>query len=139
MTVADVGSGVQVVMQETRYSRRFEAKPGSAAYVRKYVRDSLETCKVRSDEAVFLANELATNAIVHARSEFVVEVSLFDSTCRIEVVDNDPTHPREPPKNNSRPSGRGLALVKALSRSWGVEPRSTGKGVWCDIPVSPER
>jgi anti-sigma regulatory factor (Ser/Thr protein kinase) len=137
MAIADVRSGVPMVRQETRYSRRFEGEPRSAAIVRKYVRESLEDCKVRSDEAVFLANELATNAIVHARSEFVVEVSLFDSTCRIEVVDSDPTHPHEPPKNNSQPSGRGLALVKALSRSWGVEPRDDGKGVWCDVAISP--
>jgi anti-sigma regulatory factor (Ser/Thr protein kinase) len=125
------------VRPEIHYSRRFEAEPGSAAYVRRYVRDSLENWKIRSDEAVFLANELATNAIVHARSEFVVEVSLVDSTCRIEVVDHDPTQPRELPKSDTTPSGRGLALVNALSRSWGVEPRDEGKGVWCDVAVSP--
>ncbi len=130
--------GSASLRRETHYARRqFEAEPGSAAYVRKYVRDSLETWKVRSDEAIFLANELATNAIVHANSDFVVEVSLHDSTCRIEVVDGDPTQPREAARSNTSPSGRGLALVKALSSSWGVEPRDEGKGVWCDIAVSP--
>jgi anti-sigma regulatory factor (Ser/Thr protein kinase) len=123
---------------ETQHARRmFEAEPRSAAFVRKYVRDSLETWKVRSDEAVFVANELATNAIVHAQSEFAVEVSLHDSRCRIEVVDNDPTEPRETPKSTTSSSGRGLALVKALSSSWGVEPRPDGKRVWCDVDVSP--
>ncbi|MGO9343068.1 MAG: ATP-binding protein [Acidimicrobiales bacterium] len=122
---------------ETQYSRRrFEAEPRSAAYVRKYVRDSLDNWRVRSDEAVFLANELATNAIIHARSEFVVEMSLYDSTCRIEVVDHDPNRPREAPQSNATPNGRGLALVRALSRSWGVESRDEGKGVWCDVAVS---
>lgn len=122
---------------ETHYSRRmFEAEPSSAAYVRKYVRDSLETWRVRSDEAVFVANELATNAIVHTHSDFVVEVSLQDSTCRIEVFDNDPTSPREMPQSRTSPSGRGLALVRALSGSWGVEPRDGGKGVWCDVAVA---
>ena len=121
---------------ESHYSRRlFEAEPGSAAYVRKYVRDSLETWKVRSDEAVFLANELATNAIVHAKGDFAVEVSLNDTTCRIEVVDSDPGQPREPPRSSTSTSGRGLALVRAMSSSWGVESRNEGKGVWCDVAV----
>jgi anti-sigma regulatory factor (Ser/Thr protein kinase) len=134
--VAGVRVGSLHVRPETYYSRRFDAEPSSAACVRKYVRESLDHWKVRSDEAVFLANELATNAIVHARSDFLVEVSLYDSTCRIEVVDHDPTEPRESVTNNSTPSGRGLLLVRALSRSWGVESRDEGKGVWCDIAVS---
>ncbi len=134
--VAGVRVGSLHVRPETHHSRRFEAEPSSAAGVRKYVRDSLDHWRIRSDEAVFLANELATNAIVHARSDFVVEVSLYDSTCRIEVVDHDPTQPRESVTNNSTPSGRGLSLVKALSRSWGVESRDEGKAVWCDIAVS---
>ena len=123
---------------ESHYSRRlFEAAPGSAAYVRKYVRDSLETWKVRSDEAVLLANELATNAIVHAKGDFAVEVSLKETTCRIEVVDSDPGQPSESPRSVTATSGRGLALVRAMSRSWGVEARVGGKGVWCDVPVRP--
>jgi len=53
--------------QERHHSSRlFEAKPANAAVVRKYVRESLDNLSLRSEEAVFLANELATNAIVHA-------------------------------------------------------------------------
>jgi anti-sigma regulatory factor (Ser/Thr protein kinase) len=115
----------------------FEADPGSAAHVRKYVRDSLETWKVRSDEAVLLANELATNAIVHAKGDFAVEVSLNETTCRIEVVDSDPGQVREPPRNITAATGRGLALVRAMSSSWGVVSRVDGKGVWCDVDVRP--
>ncbi|MGW1746456.1 ATP-binding protein [Streptomyces sp. NPDC002092] len=33
--------------------------------------------------------------------------------------------------------GRGLFLVDALSESWGVRPRSTGKTVWAHLPVHP--
>jgi hypothetical protein len=30
-------------------------------------------------------------------------------------------------------TGRGLALVDQLSTSWGVEPTSAGKLVWCEV------
>jgi anti-sigma regulatory factor (Ser/Thr protein kinase) len=118
-------------------SRSFEADPQSATFVRKYVRDSLENWCVASDDAVLLANELATNAIVHTHGDFVVEVSVFESTCRIGVVDHDPHRPRVNAALPSDPSGRGLALVDALSKSWGVESRDDGKAVWFDVSVGP--
>ncbi|MFZ0666982.1 MAG: ATP-binding protein [Acidimicrobiales bacterium] len=117
-------------------SRTFEAEPQSAAYVRNYVRESLQRCRVRSDEAILLANELATNAIVHTHKDFVVELSVNDSTCRIGVLDHDTGNPKLTNAKPSDSNGRGLALVKALSNSWGVERRDDGKAVWCDIAVS---
>jgi anti-sigma regulatory factor (Ser/Thr protein kinase) len=117
-------------------SRTFEADPQSAAHVRSYVRDSLQRCRVHSEEAILLANELATNAIVHTRKDFVVEVSVYNSTCRIGVLDHDTGNPKLTNAKPSDSNGRGLALVKALSNSWGVERRDDGKAVWCDIPVS---
>lgn len=89
-----------------------------------------------SDEAVLLANELATNAIVHTGKGFVVEVSCFDSTVRIGVVDHDSGTPRVKDALPDDSSGRGLALVEALSDSWGIESRDDGKAVWCDVHAS---
>jgi anti-sigma regulatory factor (Ser/Thr protein kinase) len=124
--------------QKTHHSSRlFEADAGSAAYVREYVRDSLETWNLRSEEAVFLANELATNAIVHAHSEFIVEMSTDDEVCRIEVLDRDTQRPKIRARNFDSSHGRGLELVNAMSRSWGIERRTAGKTVWCDISVDP--
>jgi anti-sigma regulatory factor (Ser/Thr protein kinase) len=108
--------------------------------VRKYVRDSLSHWCVRSDEAVLLANELATNAIVHTHGDFVVEVSVYNSTCRIGVIDRDPNRRlRVTDASPDDASGRGLALVDALSESWGVESRDEGKAVWFDVSVAPAR
>jgi hypothetical protein len=67
----------------------------------------------------------------------LVEMSLSNCTCRIEVVDHDPHTPRATKAATFATSGRGLALVEALSDSWGVESRDAGKGVWCDVPVAP--
>lgn len=100
------------------------------------MRDSLEDWNVRSDEAVLVANELATNAIVHAGSEFMVEVSLFDHTCRIGVVDRAETRPRLHRRSRSAVHGRGMSIVDSMSHKWGVERRHTGKSVWCDVAVT---
>jgi anti-sigma regulatory factor (Ser/Thr protein kinase) len=122
---------------ENHYSSRsFEADPESAAVVRGYVRDSLKTWEIDSELAVLLANELATNAILHARQDFTVEVSVFDHTCRIGVVDGDPRRPKVRHPMGNDPNGRGMALVDALSRSWGVERRSNCKAVWCDVSLT---
>ena len=119
-------------------SRLFEASPSSAAVVRRYVRESLDTMSLRSEAAVFLANELATNAIVHAGGEFVVEVSITDHSCRIGVIDHaQQERPGVSVVDHDATSGRGLALVEALSTSWGVEDRPDGKAVWCDVPLRP--
>jgi len=32
-------------------------------------------------------------------------------------------------------SGRGLTMVSALSRRWGVTPRIIGKRVWCEMEI----
>ena len=120
-----------------RTSQLFDAEPRSAAIVRKYVRDSLDSLGLGSDEAVLLANELATNAIIHARSQFVVEVSVKESTCRIEVIDHDQRRPDKIELDHEATRGRGLVLVEALSSMWGVENRADGKVVWCDVTVAP--
>lgn len=93
--------------------------------------------QVRSEEAVFLANELATNAIVHAGGEFLVEVAVDDSTCRIGVIDHDFQVPEVEGVGHDATRGRGLALVEAMSSSWGVEQRGDGKSVWCEVIVKP--
>ena len=116
-------------------SRSFEAEPKSASIVRQYVRESLDSLRLGSDEAVLLANELATNAIVHARSEFVVEVSVNELTCRIGVIDHDQRRPDKIAGDHEETRGRGLELVEALSDTWGVEDRADGKAVWCDVTL----
>src|SRR5690349_14777144 len=71
-------------------------------------------------EAMLLASEVVTNAIVHARSNAFVRVRLLDHVLRVEVHDGTrqlPT-PRQPDLHAE--SGRGLMLVDAYSSTWGT-------------------
>jgi hypothetical protein len=106
-------------------SQLFDADPASAAIVRRYVRESLDSLCLGSDEAVLLANELATNAILHAQSEFVVEVSVRERTCRIGVVDHDQRRPDKIEEvDHDATRGRGLARTARPSGATSPSPPS---------------
>jgi two-component sensor histidine kinase len=89
------------------------------------------------ETAALLVSELATNAVVHASSDFAVTVvyPTPDGRVRIEVVDRAPGEPaplRPPP---SDPHGRGLLLVASLAHAWGVKKagRRVGKTIWFEL------
>jgi anti-sigma regulatory factor (Ser/Thr protein kinase) len=81
---------------------------------------------------VLLTSELATNAVLHANSAFVVRIVVEGKVVRVEVINDEPELlliMREP----SQSGGRGLAMVKALARDWGAESRQDSKVVWFDV------
>jgi anti-sigma regulatory factor (Ser/Thr protein kinase) len=84
-------------------------------------------------DARIVVTELAANAVVHARSPFSVSISSGDSTIRILVRDRSLAAPAMQQDVPTRPSGRGLRLVTALSSRWGVDPTPDGKVVWAEL------
>jgi anti-sigma regulatory factor (Ser/Thr protein kinase) len=102
---------------------------------RSFVRRALDASGVSADLAVLLISELATNAVLHARTDFVVSVDIDERSVRVEVHDAN----ERPPVIGHTPaeatSGRGLHLVQSLSSSWGVEGRPEGKTVWFEVPT----
>ena len=87
----------------------------------------------RRDDALLLASELVTNAVLHGRSEVCVEVTPRGGGVRIAVLDENSRHPVPVPEDPNALDGRGLALVDALAESWGVEERPMGKAVWFEL------
>ncbi|GAA0255550.1 hypothetical protein GCM10009539_45960 [Cryptosporangium japonicum] len=92
------------------------------------------------DAAELLVTELVTNAVVHARSRArVLIVTAGDrSRVRIEVHDDAFEPPRMGGFDPDATSGRGLALVNAMSDRWGVEPQGParpGKRIWFELGV----
>ena len=92
------------------------------------------------DAAELLVTELVTNAVVHARSRArVLIITTGDrSDVRIEVHDNAYEPPRMGGFDPEAVSGRGLALVDAMSDRWGVEPDGPsrpGKRIWFELRV----
>jgi len=113
----------------------FEPEASSAAYVRRFVARTLSAWDVDGDDVSVVANELATNAILHGRTLFSVRLDLDGDRCRVEIVDRNPRMPVLGATCSDATSGHGLGLVDALSARWGAEARADGKAVWCELPL----
>lgn len=112
--------------------------PGEARSVpeaRSFVRKILVSWNLRGAEpaASVVVSELAANAVLHARSEVTIRVSRVPGGVRVEVHDSSPRLPTSRRYARDATTGRGLGLVAALARDWGVETTESGKTVWCEI------
>lgn len=119
-----------------------EGAPASVGHARRFVRQALESWHLDAalDAALLLTSELATNAVLHARSTFAVLVSRDDEQIRVDVLDGSSVPPRRRHNSTTAATGRGVGLVESLSSAWGLTPpdRLDGfaKGVWFTLPLS---
>jgi anti-sigma regulatory factor (Ser/Thr protein kinase) len=107
--------------------------PGAA---RHFVKDVFRTWDLSGaviDDAELVISELATNAVVHARSPFRVAVRRLESGARLSVFDESPVTPGLREGVRGGDSGHGLHLIAALAESWGVAPENQGKEVWAQL------
>lgn len=89
------------------------------------------------DDAQLVMSELVTNALRHTASETVgCDAWLSNGTLRVAVASDGPGPSQDPSRaGEDEECGRGLYLVCALARHWGVKPQDTGFGhvVWADL------
>ncbi|MGH9008944.1 MAG: MEDS domain-containing protein [Acidimicrobiia bacterium] len=107
--------------------------PGQA---RRFVTGTLAAwgCGDLVDDAALIVTELATNAILHARTGFTVVLTRRpEGTIRVAVRDTSQIRPQPRRAGPLEGSGRGLGLVEALSTAWGPELLSDGKVVWAEL------
>jgi serine phosphatase RsbU (regulator of sigma subunit)/anti-sigma regulatory factor (Ser/Thr protein kinase) len=103
--------------------------------VRAYVADELRALGRTAliDDAVLVASELASNALLHANGIAGVSVTRRDTVVRIEVHDQTRVPPVMARQSLDAMTGRGLRLVASLSKEWGAEPTDGGKVVWAEL------
>jgi anti-sigma regulatory factor (Ser/Thr protein kinase) len=123
-----------------RQARAFGADPESVTAARKFVVGAL----ARVDEQVrqaaeLLVSELATNAVLHVRTDFAVAIDAgFGGTIRIEVTDHGGGTPAMRCPAPDEPTGRGLRIVDMFAETWGVVPHcGGGKTVWFTLARQP--
>jgi hypothetical protein len=87
------------------------------------------------DDAVLLASELVTNAVLHARCAPSIELLRVDASVRCVVTDASRAEPRRRHYGAEAVTGRGLALVDAIAARWGSDPEPLGKRVWFELDV----
>jgi len=86
-------------------------------------------------DTVQVANELAANAVAHARTTFSVTLTLIGGMLRLEVADGSAQPPCLQPRQPPTDRGHGLRIVDALTTAWSVTPTGTGKIVRADLAI----
>jgi anti-sigma regulatory factor (Ser/Thr protein kinase) len=90
------------------------------------------------DRASLGVTELLTNVHLHAQPDktCVVEMELLLDRLTVSVRDHDPRLPEVKAAETLSTCGRGLAMVAAVSESWGARPDGEcGKVVWFTLPA----
>jgi CheY-like chemotaxis protein/anti-sigma regulatory factor (Ser/Thr protein kinase) len=107
----------------------------SASVARRFVETTLHEweCSGPLDDAVLVASELVTNAVLHAGTACTLTLRLSEGVLRIEVCDNGEGSPELRSQPLSEPGGQGLRIVSALASAWGIDPHPPGKSVWAEL------
>ncbi|MET8663338.1 ATP-binding protein [Streptomyces tendae] len=138
------------------FELRFTSTPRGARLARRLASYCLDSWGHPYDSQVnettaLIVGELAANAVTHGRvpgRDALLRLTRYDEgterLLRIEVTDTrDEQHPAikpAAPATDPAPgteNGRGLLIVEALARTWGVTPRTgaPGKTVWAELPL----
>jgi anti-sigma regulatory factor (Ser/Thr protein kinase) len=89
------------------------------------------------DDVRVVASELATNALLHARTEFTLGLTLDGDLLRLTMADGSAVQPRMRRFDSTdSTTGRGLRMLAELAQAWGVDSSGGGKSVWCEFRVA---
>ena len=126
--------------QHTPWSHhvKLDAHPVSASRARCFVRHQLSEHDLvhLSDDVELVVSELATNAMVHARTDFTVLLHGFvEPTLLLEVEDGSDVTPARIDAHILDIHGRGLAILDLLCRDWGIDALPNGKSVWAEFSL----
>ncbi|WP_089105915.1 ATP-binding protein [Streptomyces hyaluromycini] len=123
-------------------SVELQALPSRIGQVRRIVSAQLRYWHLDPliDRAALGVTELLTNVHRHAQPDknCTVEIELQLDRLTVSVRDHDPRLPVVEDGTEIAPMatcGRGLAMVAAVSESWGVRPHDDGKVVWFTLPA----
>ncbi|SCK57596.1 ATP-binding protein [Streptomyces sp. WMMB 322] len=126
----------------THCAVEFQALPSRIGQVRRIVAAQLRYWRLESlvDAAALGVTELLTNVHRHTGSDkhCSVEIVFRRDHLTVSVRDHDPRLPRVRSAEPAATNGRGLALIAAVSASWGMRAQNDGSGkvVWFTLPVT---
>jgi anti-sigma regulatory factor (Ser/Thr protein kinase) len=120
-----------------RTTRRFERQVPEIPRSRHFVAEVLRSHGAEpTDEVLLVASELITNAVCHGNGDVELRVEVDGPTVRLEVLDEGHSEVAAPvvaPPPLAL-GGRGLALVREVSRRWGAGFDAAGRTmVWAEL------
>jgi anti-sigma regulatory factor (Ser/Thr protein kinase) len=88
------------------------------------------------DEAILVASEFATNAVVHSasrhRGAFTLRAEVRQEYLRIEVEDGGWPW-RDGPRDDGRPHGLDVVTAIAGAGNWGIDGDAGGRVAWARL------
>lgn len=122
-------------------SRIYLPIPESVPAARHFVVDVLRSWgnDDLAGDAALIISELATNALSHAMSPFRAVLDRRGGGLRIGVEDAADIPLERRMTSAEDTSGRGVAIIEALSERWGYSAVPGGKVVWAELPLSARR
>lgn len=120
-----------------RQSQRFGCDLGAPRQARRFAEQALAEGGLPwfADDAALVVSELANNAVLHAKTEFVVTLTARPDSLRVAVRDGSEALPRYDLRPSaSASSGRGWTLIRTLADAYGSRVvDGGGKVVWAEI------
>ena len=113
------------------YTGSYPAEPVQVRQVRMVLAALLRDCP-RADDAILVASEYVTNAIVHSASrgaEFTIRAEVQPNCLRLEVEDGGGPWPGGP-CDDDRPHGFDVVAAIAGPQNWGVNGDADGRIAW---------
>jgi hypothetical protein len=88
------------------------------------------------DDVLMVISELVQNVSQHTPAGGELIVSREPGTVLVEVGDSSVISPRPRRPDTGLAGGRGLMLIEAVCRRWGVRTCHQGKAVWVQLAVT---
>ena len=116
-------------------TRGFTGTSQGPRFARRFVAETLQRWGLVDlvDDAVLVVSELATNAVMHARSDFTVGLSRRGGGVHLAVADSNIDTPQTRHLDRMAPGGRGLRVVDQIATRTGHDLVDGGKVVWADL------
>jgi anti-sigma regulatory factor (Ser/Thr protein kinase) len=139
---AGIAAAEAVMPHVQRRGLRLAPLPSQVPAARAFVTQTLRSWGLTDavGAATLVVSELVTNSVLHAFTVLDVAVSATEGRVRVAVHDHADGAPRAPeePRLETHAGGRGLHLVRAVTRGWGVlSAKYGGKTVWAVLEQAP--
>jgi anti-sigma regulatory factor (Ser/Thr protein kinase) len=126
--------------QPSELLRRYLPCDSSAPRLARQALAGLDAIKPVRNDALLVASELVTNAVLHSGCHPSEQLEVVAETLPggLRIVVTDPGRSDRAPKLKPSfvgPGGNGLRVVDALARRWGTERRE-GLRVWAELSLA---
>jgi anti-sigma regulatory factor (Ser/Thr protein kinase) len=139
--VAMLAVGVTPVGSTLRASTTLTADTTAPGVARCFIRDTLRGWSMPGgvvERAELCVSELVTNAVIHTGTAPEIAATLDNECLTVLVRDHGVERLVEGVEEDDpmRVSGRGLAMVEAMTSAWSAEQNDDGTTVWFEIELS---